>query len=380
MASLDAAPGIITAEGMAAARELIGVTRSLRPWNSEVTADNIWHFAMGIGDDNPLWNDPQYAMGTSWQGLVAPPTYLYTCTGGGSPVGTTVAPIGLEVLPGVLALWTSDRWHWYEPTRAGMHLSATEELHSLDELPDTGRGRRVEQVERQKFYGDGQLLAICDKTSRRIERVNTAATRPPPEYEVPKYTPMELDRIAHQYEEEYRQLRGAVPRPGATVAEGESLGRLVKGPLTITNIVAWLIGWGSAICQPHRMQYSYLREHAWARLFDESMGVDDVIEAPHFSPYLARESGMATAYDFGAQRISWVAHLLTDWCGDSGYVCDLFVRLARPNYVGDTTWIEGNVTSTSHTDQGWIIECALSATNQRGELTAEGTGTVVLAN
>ena len=89
---------------------------------------------------------------------------------------------------------------------------------------------------------------------------------------------------------------------------------------------------------------------------------------------------MATAYDFGAQRISWVAHLLTDWCGDSGYVTDLFVRLARPNFVGDTTWIEGNVTSTSRTDQGWIIECALSATNQRGELTAEGTGTVVLAN
>ena len=226
MAGLDAAPGTITAEGMAAARELIGVTRSLRPWNSEVTADNIWHFAMGIGDDNPLWNDPQYAIGTSWKGLVAPPTYLYTCTGGGSPVGTTVAPIGLEVLPGVLALWISDRWHWYEPTQAGMHLTATEELYSLDELPDTGRGRRVEQVERQKFYGDGQLLATCDKTSRRVERVNPPTTAPLPEYEVPKYTSMERDRIARQYEEEYRQRRGAVRVRGR---------RLLKATLS----VAW---------------------------------------------------------------------------------------------------------------------------------------------
>jgi acyl dehydratase len=369
---------LIDEESLAQAREMLGVSRPLRPWDSEVTADSIWHFALGIGDDNPLWNDPEYAAHTAWRGLIAPPTYLYTGTSGGSPVGSTNASVAETVLPGVLALWTSDRWQWYDQTRPGTHLTATEELHSLQELPDTGRGRRVEQVERQKFYGDGKLLAICDKTSRRIARAETSTPRPIPEYEIPQYAPSDRERIARQYEEEYRQRRGATPRPGGTVVLGDHLGHLVKGPLTVTNIVAWLLGWGSSICRPHRMQYSYLREHPGARLFDASMGVDDVIEAPHFSPYLARESGMATAYDFGAQRISWIAHLLTDWCGDSGYLSDLFVRLVRPNYVGDTTWIEGNVTNTNHTAHGWVIECAVSATNQRGELTAEGTAAIVL--
>ena len=129
-------------------------------------------------------------------------------------------------------------------------------------------------------------------------------------------------------------MRGRVPTTprcraasGGDGSEGDALGRLVKGPLTITNIVAWLIGWGSAICSLMNAIFAICVNTPGRVCSIESMGVDDVIEAPHFSPYLARESGMATAYDFGAQRISWVAHLLTDSCGDSGYVSDLFVRI-----------------------------------------------------
>jgi acyl dehydratase len=90
--------------------EQIGVTRQFRPWNSTATADAIWHFAMGVGDDNPLWIDRAYARSTAWGGLIAPPTFLSSCSTGGAPPGVTTSGEVDDLLPGVLGLWAGDRW------------------------------------------------------------------------------------------------------------------------------------------------------------------------------------------------------------------------------------------------------------------------------
>ena len=37
------------------------ITDTVEPWCHEATRDNIRHYAHGIGDDNPLWCDPDYA-------------------------------------------------------------------------------------------------------------------------------------------------------------------------------------------------------------------------------------------------------------------------------------------------------------------------------
>jgi acyl dehydratase len=370
--------GKIDEASLAEARRHLGVKRPLRPWNTTVSNDTIWHFAMGLGDDNPLFNDPEYARGTRWGGLIAPPTYLYSCTSGGPPPGASESVDTDDLLPGVLGLWASDHWTWYGPTRAGMELSATAELHAMEQLPDNGRGPRARQVDRHSFYGDGQLLAVCDKTIMRFEKSDSVNHRRMAEYTVPHYTEAERAEIAAQYEAEYRQRRGASRPDGAAVEPGASLGRLVKGPLTLTNVVGWLLGWGSFMCQAHRRQYSYVQEHPGARLLDAAAGIEDVIEAPHLNSELARTTGMPAAYDFGGQRVSWLAHLVTDWCGDDGFLTELTVDILRPNYLGDTTWIGGTVLGTTPTDDGWQVSCGLTAVNQRGETTARGTATVLL--
>jgi acyl dehydratase len=372
------ASGKIDAAALAYARRFLGVKRPLRPWNSTVSQDTIWHFAMGLGDDNPLFNDPEYAATTRWGGLIAPPTYLYSCTSGGPPPGSTESVDTDDLLPGVLGLWASDRWTWHAPTRVGMELTATAELHALEELPDNGRGPRVRQVDRHSFYGDGTLLAICDKTIMRFEKSDSVGHRRMTEYVAPHYTEEDRTRIAAQYHAEYEQRRGSNPLDAGELAEGDSIGRLVKGPLTLTNIVGWLLGWGSFMCQAHRRQYAYVLEHPGARLLDEASGMEDVIEAPHLNSELARTTGMPAAYDFGGQRVSWMAHLITDWCGDGGFLSEITVDILRPNYLGDTTWIEGSVLSTARTEDGWRVECALVANNQRGEITTRGTATVLV--
>ena len=51
---------LINDKNLADLRKLVGVPieDSLEPWCYEATRDNIRHWAHGIGDDNPLWCEP----------------------------------------------------------------------------------------------------------------------------------------------------------------------------------------------------------------------------------------------------------------------------------------------------------------------------------
>ena len=54
---------------------------------------------------------------------------------------------------------------------------------------------------------------------------------------------------------------------------------------------------------------------------------------------------MGGAYDVGPHRISWLIAMLTDWLGDDGFLAELDVDVLRPNLVGDTTTLSGEVTA-----------------------------------
>ena len=69
----------ITEEGLDDLRQRIGVKIGVtaEPWCYEATRDNIRHYAHGIGDDNPLWCDPDYAAKTNYGGIIALPSFLF---------------------------------------------------------------------------------------------------------------------------------------------------------------------------------------------------------------------------------------------------------------------------------------------------------------
>src|ERR1700722_9130963 len=71
----------ITEEGLTALRERIGIKNSdsVEPWCYEATRDNIRRYAHGIGDDNPLFCDPDYAKKTQYGDVIAPPSFLFAC-------------------------------------------------------------------------------------------------------------------------------------------------------------------------------------------------------------------------------------------------------------------------------------------------------------
>src|ERR1700685_4736489 len=79
-----------------AVRELIGQPlRIPPPFNREATLDTIRHYALGIGDDNPLWCDEQYGAASAYGSVISPPNWLYSTFAAG--VGPRVR--GAATLP-----------------------------------------------------------------------------------------------------------------------------------------------------------------------------------------------------------------------------------------------------------------------------------------
>ena len=68
----------ITDTAIAELRARIGVPIPRREAYLEAaTPDAVCHFALGIGDANPLWSDEVYARARRWGGMIAPPCLLY---------------------------------------------------------------------------------------------------------------------------------------------------------------------------------------------------------------------------------------------------------------------------------------------------------------
>ena len=95
----------------------------------------------------------------------------------------------------------------------------------------------------------------------------------------------------------------------------------------------------------------------------------------------AGAAGLPMAFDYGAQRMCWLAHPITNWMGDDGFLTRLYGEIRRFNYLGDTTWIRARVTGKRAGAGGGrerLVDLGVRAENQLGEVTAKGRAQVAL--
>src|SRR5262249_30236193 len=155
----------ITEQGLDDLRYRIGVkiTDTLEPWCHEATRDNIRHYAHGIGDDNPLWCDPQYAVGTRWGGVLAPPSFLFATS--------RIISGYVGGLPGVHATSAGAAWTSHLPVRRNDAITTEAWLKDLIEHQTTFAGRSIQQVYHVDFYNQrGELVAAADSWCFRTDR------------------------------------------------------------------------------------------------------------------------------------------------------------------------------------------------------------------
>ena len=98
----------------------------------------------------------------------------------------------------------------------------------------------------------------------------------------------------------------------------------------------------------------------------------------HYNDYAARLQGAQIAYDVGIQRTCWQIHQLTNWMGDSGFLRHVSVEIRRHNPVGDTLYLNGEVTRVFAEDGTQYAEITQTAVNQDGELSVRAKGSVRL--
>lgn len=340
------------------------------PYLTEVTRDSIRHWAHATGDRNPLYLDEGYARESRYGGLIAPPCQLYAFSR---------ISIGYRGgLPGVHSFFAGSWWRWHEPIRAGERIDAEVTFKDLVELPSRFAGRMFKQISLIRFLGnDGRELARAESWGMRVERRAARETGKYKQLELAKpYTRKQLDEIARLYARE--QCRGREPLCFEDVSIGEAIPQIVRGPYTATTAVAFEQAWGGLFIKAHGYWFDYLSRHPAAGV-PNVYNIPEPPEAVHWDTPLARSVGVPEAYDYGPERIAWLATMLTNWIGDDGFLSELYCEVRRFNLIGDLTYCRGRVVSKDVRDgRSGAVKLDIEAVDQRGDTTANGWAIVIL--
>ena len=345
---------------------------TLEPWCHEATRDNIRHYAHGIGDDNPLWCDPEAAAKTSLGGVVALPSFLFATS--------RIISGYVGGLTGVHAMWAGANWNWKRWVRRNEIITTEAWLADLVEHQTRFAGRAIQQIYHVNFYGEGGDLVAeadswCFRTDRDIAReegTKYSALKDKPQK---VYTPEELDRVYSLYAKE--EIRGAQKRYYEDVAVGDKLPTMGKGPMTVTGFIAFAQGWGGLYIRANKLNWKQFTRHSGLGI-PNRFGIPDCPERVHWDPDMAALVGAPGVYDYGPERVSWLTHHVTNWMGDDGFLVNAQSKIRRHNPEGDLLFIDGVVKSKRVEGARHLVEIDQVAHNQDGELSVVGSAIIDL--
>ncbi len=380
----------VDAASLREALEYVGVPLRLEQWNTEASADAIRHYAMALGDPNPLWQDESYARGSVHRVIVAPPTFLYSVYVGFAPG-----------LPGLPAYLRRAAWIFLDRVRLGDRLRASALLRDAALVENRHGAKRIHQYARLEYFrttatGASTPIAICDDTVVRPPgpgHEGALAYEPRPEH---RYSEAELSDIEQAVLAVRR--RGTQPRYWDGVEVGDQVDRVVKGPYTRMTMLCYHMG--AAGAPNYRAFDNWWRNRHLARTDPDALPTSTinpgayagtgVTPLGHHDSAIAQILGMPGVYDNGPQRTGLLANCLTNWMGDHGFLYQLTHELRAPVILGDTLFIEGTVTgkpaSIEESAPAPLIDLAsygpveieLAATNQLGTVVSTATAVVLL--
>jgi len=368
----------ITDEALAELRAKIGkpASRKTPPFYTEINTDAARHFAWAIGDDNPLYCDPEYGKTTRWGSQLAPPCILYSTD--------NVCSGAIEGLPSVHAMFAGTDFTFHEPIKIGAKMRTESALKDLIEIPTKFAGRSIKQIYHIKFFDQNDLLLA--EADSWVFRTGRDAARERSEkggkYEgevgkVHEWTPAEIEEVYKAYRQE--KPRGREKLLWKDVSVGDKVTPLIKGPYTVTAAVGFMQAWGGWAIRNHCMAFKYYDLHPKLAAPNQ-FNVPEPPVRVHWDNEFARMVGAPGAYDFGPERIGWLAHMLSDWMGDDGMIRRLNVQIRHHNVIGDLVRCHGEVVDKRVENGRHLIDLAIGADTHEGVLSLKGKATVELLN
>ena len=386
MGGSDDARRGITDAGVERLRSRIGLPEAhpqpphyLRP-----NEDAFRHVAHAYGDDNPLWCDPGYGASTRWGSVIAPPLLVGgdTLIGEDEPYVLSADERQLmkgDPLRGAHAFYAGSFHEWWHPLLPGRLCTRRNALVGVHDKQSEFAGRAVHEWTAQVFADEaGNLLTGQYRLMVRTERKEARTRGKYDDTVIEPYSPEQIEEIDAHYRGE--RARGAEPRYFEDVEEGEELTPLVKGPLTVTDMVCWHSGVGMGLYGVKPLRLGFQNRQRIPRFYQpDALGVLDVMQRCHWDPEYARKAGNPTTYDYGRMREAWLIHLCTDWMGDDAWLWKLDCEFRRFNFVGDTHWMSGRVVRKFMAEGGHpAVELEVWGRNQRDEITTPGHATILL--
>jgi acyl dehydratase len=339
--------------------------------NAEATRHAIVRFAEGIGDDNPLWVDDEYAASGPFGRLAAPPTWVFCCF------------CGIQFgWPGLGSVHSASEMLFHRVVRLGDVVSVRCIYEGFDgPMPSRFAGRKLIDRFRVEYRNHrGEPVADHLLLITRFERgaARQGASRRAIELPHP-WTPAELAAIDEEVLAE--RPRGAEPRWWNDVAVGDELDQATRGPIGLTDEIAF-VSTGAApiprIAAHGAALRKYRQQPKWA-FRDPTTHAWEPLYSVHYNAYAARQQGAQDAYDVGPQRMSWQVTMLTNWGGDRSFVKRIDDAFKGFVYLSDVVRLGGRITDKYIDDDGdAVVAIETWAVDQRGTNVMPGSAVLAL--
>ncbi|HEY2206051.1 MAG TPA: MaoC family dehydratase N-terminal domain-containing protein [Pseudonocardia sp.] len=347
--------------------------------NNEVASRiAVTKFAGGIGDINPLWTDTEYASASPYGAPVAPPSFIIGCFSGiqfGWP--------GLGSFHSMSHITFERPVYWNDWVHS-------ECLYDGFDGPSPSKfaGRTVTDrfINSYRNQDDERIATIRwnvinferGSASAKAKEKSSDGKAKGPELPHP-WQPDELEEIEKRILAE--KPRGSEPRYWEDVNEGDVLDTVTKGPIGLTDEIAFVAGGGTPIprVKAHAASlHDYQAHPAWA-FRDPVTHALEPIYSVHYNLQAARAMSVAFQYDVGFQRQCWQIHHLTHWAGDHAWIKECQAEYRKFVYLSDVLELRGEVTGKRVDDDGeHVVEITTKAVNQRGETPMPGSAVIAL--
>jgi acyl dehydratase len=370
MAQANLEDGLITEEALETFRGRVGSKLRIgNIFNELASKDAIRKFADGIGDPNPLWRDDEYAQATKYKSIVAPPSWPY------SVFPTWV----LQGLPGVHAFQTSTDWEFYRPVLLGDKVTPECIFAGFNIRTSEFAGKSIiERQEARYFNQESELIARARVAGLRAERHTARGIGKNDHIQLPHpWTEQELQEIEERVLSE--EIRGPDTRYWEDVEVGDQLPTIVRGPLGLTDVIAYCVGAAPVEMSAHGLALRRYRKHpAWAFRDPDTFALEPIYGV-HYNKAAANASGLPYPYDTATQRHCWLIHLVTNWMSDDGWLKRSYAKYRNFVYLSDAVWISGKITKKYVDEEGeCCVDIKTNAINQRGEEVMPGISTALL--
>ena len=339
--------------------------------NEYATRLAILRFVEGIGDDNPLWTDPEYAAATPYGTLIAPPSFIFACMAS--------VQFGWRGLGGFHA---ETILNFHKTIRVGDMITARVFFDGFDGPTEASfAGRRIKDYIRQEYRNQNDELVATFICSRiRFERSEAQKRASARAITIPHpWTEEEIVAIEDQVLAE--KPRGATPRYWDDVQAGDEFDIITKGPIGLTDEIAYIAGGAAPIPRvaAHRVSLQRYRRHPRWAFRDPTTHALEPVYSVHYNDYAARLQGAQAAYDVGIQRTCWQIHSLTNWMGDAGFLKAANSQYRSHVYLSDVVRLGGSVVAKEiDADGDPVVRVKTWAQNQRGQDVMPGSAVIAL--